>query len=51
MPLIDAEPCTLAIVRRRDAPDPLVEELIVLAHEIVARAAQSGTPYSSAAAG
>jgi LysR family transcriptional regulator, benzoate and cis,cis-muconate-responsive activator of ben and cat genes len=51
VPLADAEPCTLAIVRRRDAPDPLVEEFITLAQEIVARAAQSGTPYSSARAG
>jgi DNA-binding transcriptional LysR family regulator len=46
VPLVDAAPCTLAIVRRRDVADPLVTELIALAQEIVAHAAQSGTPYS-----
>ena len=49
MPLVDAEPCTLAIVRRRGVADPIVEELITLAQEIVAHAAQSGTPYSDVA--
>ena len=46
MPLLDAEPCTLAIVGRRDVADPVVDELITLAQQIVAH---SGTPYSDVA--
>lgn len=49
MPLVDAEPCTLAIVRRRDVADPVVDELITLAQQIVAHAAHNGTPYSDVA--
>ena len=49
VPLVDAEPCTLAIVRRRDVADPVVDELITLARQIVAHAAYSGTPYSDVA--
>jgi hypothetical protein len=49
VPLVDAEPCTLAIVRRRDVADPVVDELITLAQQIVAHAAHSGTPYSDVA--
>ncbi len=40
VPLVEAEPCTLAIVRRRDVADPVADELITLAQQIVARAAQ-----------
>jgi len=40
VPLVDAEPCTLAIVRRRDVADPVADELITLAQQIVAYAAQ-----------
>jgi hypothetical protein len=49
VPLVDAEPCTLAIVRRRDVANPVVDELITLAQQIVAHAARSGTPYSDVA--
>jgi DNA-binding transcriptional LysR family regulator len=49
VPLVDAEPCTLAIVRRRNVADPFVDELITLAQQIVAHAANSGTPYSDVA--
>ena len=49
VPLVDAAPCTLAIVRRREVADPLVDELISLAQQIVAHAAHSGTPYSDVA--
>ena len=48
VPLVDAAPCTLAIVRRRDNTDPLVDELIELAVEIASRAVVSNTPYSAA---
>ena len=34
VPLVDAEPSTLAIVRRRDREDPLVASLIELAVDI-----------------
>jgi len=40
VPLVDAEPCTLASVRRRDAADPVVDKLITLAQQTVAHAAQ-----------
>ena len=49
MPLVDAEPCTLAIVRRRDVAGPVVDELVTLAQQIVAYVAHSGTPYSDVA--
>jgi hypothetical protein len=49
VPLVDVEPCTLAIVRRRDVADPVVDELITLAQQIVGHAAQSGAPYSDVA--
>lgn len=49
VPLVDAAPCTLAIVRRRDNPDPLVAELITLAVEVAANAVASETSYSTAA--
>jgi hypothetical protein len=40
LPLVDAGPCTLAIVRRRDVADPVADELITLAQQTVAHAAQ-----------
>jgi DNA-binding transcriptional LysR family regulator len=48
VPLVDAAPSTLAIVRRRDSTDPLVTELVELAVEIAAHAANANTPYSAA---
>jgi DNA-binding transcriptional LysR family regulator len=47
VPLVDAAPCTLAIVKRRDSTDPLVAEFIELAVEIAEHAANSNTPYSA----
>jgi LysR family transcriptional regulator, benzoate and cis,cis-muconate-responsive activator of ben and cat genes len=47
VPLVDAAPCTLAIVKRRDSADPLVAEFIELAVEIAEHAANSNTPYSA----
>jgi hypothetical protein len=32
MPLVDAEPCTLAIVRRRDVAVSVADELITQSH-------------------
>jgi hypothetical protein len=49
VPLFDTELCTLAIVRRREVADPVVDELITLAQQIVAHAAHCGTPYSDVA--
>ena len=48
VPLVDAAPCTLAIVRRRDNTDPLVAEFIELAVAIAKHAADGNTPYSAA---
>lgn len=48
VPLVDAAPCTLAIVRRSDSTDPLVTDFIELAVEIASHAADSNTPYSRA---
>jgi LysR family transcriptional regulator, benzoate and cis,cis-muconate-responsive activator of ben and cat genes len=47
IPLVDAEPSTLALARRRDDDNPLVTELIELALEIASHAVESGTPYSA----
>ena len=46
---IDAAPCTLAIVRRRDVANPVVNELTTLAQQIVAHTTHSGTSYSDVA--
>jgi DNA-binding transcriptional LysR family regulator len=47
IPLVDAEPSTLALARRRDDDNPLVAELVELALEISSHAVTSGTPYSA----
>jgi hypothetical protein len=49
VPLVDAAPCTLAIVRRRDVANPVVDELITLAQQIVAHTTHSGTPFPDVA--
>ena len=49
IPLVDAEPSTLALAHRRDDDSPLVADLVELALEISSHAAESATPYSATA--
>jgi DNA-binding transcriptional LysR family regulator len=46
VPLVDAAPATLALARRRDEPEPLVDEFTALALEVAASASESDSPYS-----
>jgi DNA-binding transcriptional LysR family regulator len=50
IPLVDAEPSTLALARRRDDDNPLVTDVVDLALEIASHAASSNTPYSATTA-
>jgi DNA-binding transcriptional LysR family regulator len=50
IPLVDAEPSTLALARRRDDTNPLVADVFELALEISSHAAEGETPYSPATA-
>jgi DNA-binding transcriptional LysR family regulator len=50
IPLVDAEPSTLALARRKDDDNPLVSDLVQMAVEISSHAAaDETTPYSAAA--
>jgi LysR family transcriptional regulator, benzoate and cis,cis-muconate-responsive activator of ben and cat genes len=49
IPLVDAEPSTLALAWRRDDTNPLVADVVALALEISSHAVESGTPYSATA--
>jgi DNA-binding transcriptional LysR family regulator len=50
VPLVDAEPSTLALARRRDDDNPLVSDIVELAVEIATHAAAGNTPYSATTA-
>jgi LysR family transcriptional regulator, benzoate and cis,cis-muconate-responsive activator of ben and cat genes len=45
VPLAEAAPATLALARRRDQVDPLLDEFTALALEVAASASDSDAPY------